>query len=71
MDKILIDLETFNKVMNVIGQLPYAQVASLLQEVGNSVEQVNGTNDVPSADVSPSANDSDGGNNSVHLEDQE
>lgn len=71
MDKVVIDLETFNKVMNVLGQLPYSQVAGLLQEVGNSAEQVNGINDIPSADVGASANDSDSGNNSVHLEDQE
>lgn len=71
MDRISIDIETFNKVMNVLGQLPYAQVASLLQEVQNNVEKVNGIDSVPAADVSPSANDSDGGDNSIHLKDQE
>ena len=71
MRKVQIDIETFNKVMNVLGQLPYAQVAQLLQEVQNNVEQVDGTDDIPSSDVSPSANDSDGGNNSVHIKDQE
>lgn len=71
MRKILIDVETFNKIMNVLGQLPYAQVAQLLQEVQNNVEQVDGTDDISSPDVSPSANDSDGGNNSVHIKDQE
>ena len=47
MERISIDLETFNKIMNVLGQLPYAQVAELLQEVSSSVEKV---------EVSPGAN---------------
>ncbi len=71
MDRVSIDLETFNKVMNVLGQLPYSQVAGLLQEVGNSAEQVNGIDDIPSSDVGDSANVSDGGDNRVHIKDQE
>ena len=51
---IRIEEETFNKVMNVLGQLPYAQVAGLLQEVGNNMEQENGVDSL-------SANDSDVG----------
>ncbi len=70
MDRVSIDLETFNKVMNVLGQLPYSQVAGLLQEVGNSVEQVNGINDIPVVDASPSSDDSDGRVHSIHSKDK-
>ena len=68
---IRIEEETFNKVMNVLGQLPYAQVAGLLQEVGNNMEQENGVDNLPAYDASASANDSDSGSDSVHSPNKE
>ena len=68
---IRIPEETFNRVMNVLAQLPYAQVANLLQEVGNNMEQEDGTYDLPTAGASDSDNGSDSGDNRLHSEDQE
>lgn len=34
---IAIPKETFNKVMNIIGQLPFVQVSEIFEEVRNSL----------------------------------
>ncbi len=66
---IRIEEETFAKVMNVLGQMPYAQIAGLLQEVAANMEKENGVDNLPAVDASTSANDSDSGSDSVYSPD--
>jgi hypothetical protein len=37
-DKVTIDREVFDKMVNVLAQLPYAQIAPLLAEIGQAVQ---------------------------------
>lgn len=43
---IAIPTETFNKVMNIIGQLPFVQVSNIFEEVRNSLVPINIDNEV-------------------------
>ncbi len=37
---VAIPTETFNKVMNTIGQLPFVQVSEVFEEVRNNLVQI-------------------------------
>ena len=37
---VAIPKETFNKIMNIIGQLPFIQVSEVFEEVRNSLVQI-------------------------------
>lgn len=71
MSKVLIEQQTFEKMLNVITQLPYAQVAQLLQEVGSNMEEVNGHDDLPITDAGDSPANADSGLSGVHQQDKE
>lgn len=43
---IAIPTETFNKVMNTIGQLPFLQVSKIFEEVRNSLVEIDIENEV-------------------------
>ena len=37
---VAIPVDVFNKVMNIIGQLPFVQVSEVFEEVRNSLVQI-------------------------------
>lgn len=45
-DRVSISGTTFNKIINILGQLPYQQVAAIMVEVHNDVKPL-----VPRADA--------------------
>ena len=40
MEKVIISVETLNKVMQVLGEMKYAQVAGLVKEIQEGVEPI-------------------------------
>ena len=66
MSKIMVPRETFEKMAQVIMSQPYAQVAPLVQEMQNGIEEVDGTNGVSNAEPSSPPGNPDGGSDGLH-----
>ena len=71
MTKVILDREVFNQMVSVLAQLPYSQVAGVLQQVGNNLEEVveDGTDELSTGDDNHNANNTDSRGDSVRSED--
>ena len=45
MERITLSVEVMNKIMNVMGQLPYQQVAQLVQEIQQDAKKIEAPTD--------------------------
>jgi len=49
-ERVSVSVEVMNKVMAVLGNLPYQQVAGLVQEVQQDVKPIDGKPDLQAVD---------------------